>query len=96
MHEYAVSQGFDSWFNLLINLTSEDRPLALEKHIDSVIDLTQEELLKKVIKESKVLIEGILTEERKTLYTLFDKGVKGIVKRKVSVDKESILNTHLL
>ena len=48
--------------------------------------------LEKAAENANVLVEGTLTEERKTLFTLFDKGIKGVVERKVTVDIESITN----
>lgn len=87
-NDYAVSKGFRYWSYLLSSTSM------LDEHINEVMKIYAMECLKLASQNSKVLVEGMLTEERKTLFTLFDKGVKGVVKRKVSVCKESITNEN--
>lgn len=87
---YAFSKEFDNWSSL-ISICNNGY---LNIYIDEVMKIYARECLKLASDNSKVLVEGILTEERKTLFTLFDKGVKGVVQRKVSVCRGSITNEN--
>lgn len=64
---------------------------ALQAMREYAIEVAREALKNAAI-SSKVLVEGELTTNSKTLFTLFDKGMGGVVRRKVSVDKQSILS----
>ena len=66
----------------------------MEENVYPFIDLVGSSPIswEKAAENANVLVEGTLTEERKTLFTLFDKGIKGVVERKVTVDIESITN----
>lgn len=66
----------------------EDVKKCMEKYAREVAQAS----LEKAAENAKILVEGTLTEERKTLFNLFDKGIKGFVRRKVTADKESITN----
>lgn len=88
-NDYAVTQGCKDFSELLMTTYKQSD---LGDIYDDLLFLVQKECLKLASRNSKVVVEGILTEEKKTSFTLFDKGVKGVVKRKVSVCKESITN----
>lgn len=69
MNEYAVSEGYEHWDELQLATSGNE----LKDHINAVIDLTQKELLNRVIYYAEV--ENIVELNGDSYYVINEKSI---------------------
>ena len=93
-NEYAIKRNYSNFNTMYLSSSFNE----LNHYIGVIMQLYAEECVKasleKASENSEVLVEGIVTIESKKIFTLYDKGVKGIVEREVSPNKKSITNEN--